>query len=441
MAVTSRLPNISKVTEDPPHWHRKIPKSNMGQMQRLSTKMSSSAELLRMLNRTLPLPSHHTTSRHGLTCDNIRYPNEVVVESAEGEVAATPEKDDDFFSSWDKPSIKRPTPPPSRTATPPVIGRTPSPLTPGAANGAAGNGIARSKSPLSATSTAPVASRTTTSSALRTKAGAPGARKSGVLGAKKGAKLGAKKLGGSEIIDFDEAEKKAKEEAERIAKLGYDPDAENEAGKKDTGKSKIIAPTPTSPASAKGHQRNSSDVERLGLSMNRLGFGQVAGSQPAKAAPKKMGGFGSVGASASVGMFIPAAAWLYWLLIIYLDEDESFAREKFGTQKSISSDEFFGRNQFDPQEQSEARTRLQNFDGATAISSNQYFGREEEEEAPVDMSDYGQLEMTAREFARRFTGTAGEDLENITQALGQGAGKLQDAMRQYVPSVPAIRLY
>ncbi|KAF8544029.1 hypothetical protein BDD12DRAFT_817619 [Trichophaea hybrida] len=324
------------------------------------------------------------------------YPNEVVVETAEGEAAATPEKDDDFFSSWDKPSIKRPTPPPSRTATPPVIGRTPSPLTPGAANGAAGN-----------------VSRTTTSSALRTKTGAPGARKSGVLGAKKGAKLGAKKLGGGEVIDFDEAEKKAKEEAERIAKLGYDPDAESETNKKDTGKSKIVAPTPTSQNSTQGHQRNSSDVERLGLSMNRLGFGQVAGSQPAKAAPKKMGGFGSVGASASV------------------DEDESFAREKFGTQKSISSDEFFGRNQFDPQEQSEARTRLQNFDGATAISSNQYFGREEEEE-PVDMSDIGNLEATAREFARRFAGTAGEDLENLTQALGQGAGKLQDAMRQYV---------
>jgi len=111
------------------------------------------------------------------------------------------------------------------------------------------------------------------------------------------------------------------------------------------------------------------------------------------------------------------------------DDDESFAREKFGQQKAISSDEFFGRNNFDPQAQSEARTRLQGFDGATSISSNQYFGREEEEE-PVDLTDMNNLEGTARELARRLADTAGEDLENITMALGQGADKLQNALKQ-----------
>ncbi|KAI5845359.1 hypothetical protein BZA05DRAFT_148515 [Tricharina praecox] len=341
--------------------------------------------------------------------DAKQHPEEVVVDGGE-EVAATPDKDEDFFSSWDKPAIKRPTPPPSRTATPPVIGRTASPLNPQAAgNGAAGNGIARSKSPLTGTATPPAAPRTTTSSALRTKSGTTGPRKSGVLGAKKG-KLGAKKLAG-EIIDFDEAEKRAKEEADRIAKLGYDPDAEED--QKDKGK--VVASTPTPASAAKGHQRNSSDTERLGLQMNRLGFGQVGGGAgaAAKAAPKKMGGFGSVGASAAQ------------------DDDESFAREKFGQQKSISSDEFFGRNNFDPQAQSEARTRLQGFDGATSISSNQYFGRQEEEE-PVDLTDMNNLEGTARELARRLAGTAGEDLENITMALGQGADKLQNALKQYL---------
>ncbi|KAA8895013.1 hypothetical protein FN846DRAFT_971562 [Sphaerosporella brunnea] len=336
------------------------------------------------------------------------YPNEVVVEGGE-EAAPAADKEDDFFSSWDKPAIKRPTPPPSRTATPPVVGRTPSPLNPGAANG--GNGIARSKSPLSGTTDAPAAPRTTTSSALRSKPGATGARKSGVLGAKKTTKLGAKKIGGGEVIDFDEAEKKAKEEAERIAKLGYDPEAEDAMEKKSMDKGKSVAATPVE-TTAKGHARNSSDVERLGLQMGRLGFGQVAGGPAAKAPSKKMGGFGSTGAAAA-------------------DEDETFAREKFGGQKSISSDEFFGRNNFDPQAQAEARTRLQGFDGATAISSNQYFGREEEDE-PVDLSDYGSLEVTAREFARRFAGTAGEDLENLTAALGQGADKLQNAVRQYL---------
>ena len=61
---------------------------------------------------------------------------------------------------------------------------------------------------------------------------------------------------------------------------------------------------------------------------------------------------------------------------------------------------------------------------------NQYFGREEEEVR--DLTDYSGLEATAREFARRFTGTAGDDLENVTAMLGQGAEKLQDVLRQYM---------
>jgi ADP-ribosylation factor GTPase-activating protein 2/3 len=41
---------------------------------------------------------------------------------------------------------------------------------------------------------------------------------------------------------------------------------------------------------------------------------------------------------------------------------------------------YFGRNDFDPHAVSEAQSRLRDFQGATAISSNQYFGREEDEE-------------------------------------------------------------
>ncbi|KAJ4139130.1 ADP-ribosylation factor GTPase activating protein, ER-Golgi transport [Fusarium oxysporum] len=52
--------------------------------------------------------------------DAQEYPNEVVITDATDDGAATPagEPDDDFFSSWDKPAIKRPTPPVSRTGTP-----------------------------------------------------------------------------------------------------------------------------------------------------------------------------------------------------------------------------------------------------------------------------------------------------------------------------------
>jgi ADP-ribosylation factor GTPase-activating protein 2/3 len=215
------------------------------------------------------------------------------------------EPEDDFFSSWDKPSIKRPTPPISRTATPPVVGRTPSPfLNAGNANGN-GNGIARTSSPLvNVEGTTPAASRITSSAALRKgTATGTGPRKANVLGAKK-TKLGVKKVTG-DVIDFDAAEKKAKEEADRIEKLGYDPEAEEASTKKSaiTTKSadlpKIASPTPVSPGragygSSQGRERTNSELERLGMGMGRLGFGQVGGSKPA-AAQKKMGGFGSVG--------------------------------------------------------------------------------------------------------------------------------------------------
>jgi ADP-ribosylation factor GTPase-activating protein 2/3 len=219
----------------------------------------------------------------------------------DGTSTPTGEPEDDFFSSWDKPSIKKPTPPISRTATPPIVGRTPSPfLNAGNSNGN-GAGIARTASPLVNVEPAPpAASRTTSSAALRNKTTTTGPRKANVLGAKK-TKLGAKKVTG-DVIDFDAAERKAKEEAERIEKLGYDPDAEEAATKKTSIATKsadlpkIVSPTPISP---KGYgsgqrERTNSELERLGMGMGRLGFGQVGGSKPA-AAPKKMGGFGSVG--------------------------------------------------------------------------------------------------------------------------------------------------
>ena len=207
---------------------------------------------------------------------------------------------EDFFSSWDKPAIKRPTPPVSRTATPPVVGRTPSPfLTAGN-----GNGAARSASPLAGSPAAtPAHSRLTSSAALR-KGAASGAapRKANVLGAKK-TKLGAKKVTG-DLIDFDAAEKKAKEEAERIEKLGYDPEAEEANTKKSVSITtaaelpSIASPTPVSPGRAGygsgSRERTNSELERLGMGMGRLGFGQVGGNKPSPAS-KKMGGFGSVG--------------------------------------------------------------------------------------------------------------------------------------------------
>ena len=243
-----------------------------------------------------------------------RYPEEVVITDIAAPTpsgADTPKAEsDDFFSSWDKPAIKRPSNPPSKASTP-QISRSASPFLNPNANG---NGVNRPKSPLAnkedgQNGPTPV-SRAIPSAQVRKSNAAGGPKKTSVLGGKKTQKLGAKKVTAGADLDFEEAEKKAKEEAERIEKLGYDPNAEDadaEEAKKDATvpmkkatTTDIVSPTPLSPgktAGPPGHQRNSSEVERLGMGVARLGFGQVgAKSGAGAAAPRKMG-FGSVGSA------------------------------------------------------------------------------------------------------------------------------------------------
>ena len=125
----------------------------------------------------------------------------------------------------------------------------------------------------------------------------------------------------------------------------------------------------------------------------------------------------------------------------FLDDDEKYARQKFGTQKGISSDEFFGRKDFDPAAQTEAKQRLQGFEGATSISSNAYFGRAEDDIPQADeYGNYGDLEGAARDFVRKFGVTAGDDLENLTTVLGEGATKLQGGCTAFFQSASLMPL-
>ncbi len=117
-------------------------------------------------------------------------------------------------------------------------------------------------------------------------------------------------------------------------------------------------------------------------------------------------------------------------MLTRIGDDEKFARSKFGNQKAISSDEYFSKGSYDANAVQEAKQRLQGFDGATAISSNAYFGRPEEEAT----EEYGDLETAAKDFVRRFGLTAGDDLDNLTQVVGTGASKLQGAIRNYLNS-------
>lgn len=91
---------------------------------------------------------------------------------------------------------------------------------------------------------------------------------------------------------------------------------------------------------------------------------------------------------------------------------------------------YFGRKDYDPNFVSESQSRLQNFQGATSISSNQYFGREEEEEFERTSSDGGMLgdgslsnlEVAARDIVARVM--ANPDVQNVGENIRTSALKV-----------------
>lgn len=118
------------------------------------------------------------------------------------------------------------------------------------------------------------------------------------------------------------------------------------------------------------------------------------------------------------------------------DDAPTTARDRFGGQKAISSDMFFERGAYDPASAAEGRVRLQQFQGATSISSNQYFGREEEEmvaEGSDGLLGDGSLagiETAARDAVTRIM--ANPDVQNLGESLRSGALKVCDPfIRRY----------
>jgi ADP-ribosylation factor GTPase-activating protein 2/3 len=100
---------------------------------------------------------------------------------------------------------------------------------------------------------------------------------------------------------------------------------------------------------------------------------------------------------------------------------------------------YFGRNSYDPAAVNEAQTRLQSFRGATSISSNQYFGREEEEE----LADRGHgesgvlgdgslagLELAAKDAIAKVL--ANPDVQNVGESIRSGALKVCEFLSWYL---------
>ncbi|TFY62618.1 hypothetical protein EVJ58_g3737 [Rhodofomes roseus] len=348
--------------------------------------------------------------------DAAKYPDKVVVEGADA-LSVTPASqggdEDDFFASWNKPATPKSPAFVSQKPAPPVLGRTAStpaggpnpPTSPRTISSSSlrsnsSNGGARPTSKLGAARL----TSSTTSATSTTSAAAPKKSKLGGLGAKKTVAP----------LDFAEAERKAAEEAERIRQLGYDREKEEKEEAERAVAKAAASPLPGSarPQSAKlvpaspapnTPKGNAQDLERLGMGMKRLGFGGVPTPTTSR----------------------PSSA---------VEETSTFARDKFGKQKAISSDMYFGRNAYDPQAVGEAQTRLQSFQGAQSISSNQYFGREDDEE-PLPASHDGvlgdnlsNLEVAARDAFQNVL--ANPDVQRVGEGIRTGALKLADYLAQ-----------
>jgi ADP-ribosylation factor GTPase-activating protein 2/3 len=328
------------------------------------------------------------------------------VEGIEAAVAPKVETEDDFFTSWSKPNTPKSSQPSTpRVSTPPIIGFTPS----------ANSTMNQPASSASVTAPAP---RTISSSA---RIGASASRLNsassvGTTSTVKKSKLG---LGASKTkpVDFAEAERRAREEEEKIKQLGYDREREEreERVKKDADALKLsldlnskVSIGSTNVVTTSNHKLTASTPDpKKSAAFPRLGFGAIPGA----------------GASVAVSATTPKTTTV-------ADDAPTTAREKFGNQRAISSDMFFGRGNYDADQLHEAQTRLQTFQGATSISSNQYFGREEEEGLPRDDHDGGLLgdgSLTGLESAAKDAFAkvlANPDVQNLGENIRVGALKV-----------------
>ncbi|KAJ6540282.1 hypothetical protein B0H19DRAFT_1175357 [Mycena capillaripes] len=366
--------------------------------------------------------------------DRARWGESVVIEgAANAPAAAAAEKEggeDDFFESWSKPSTPRET---SRVGTPvvPVLGRAASVATPPSttpAPASASNGSpASTPAPTPAAST-PVAPKPRLGlAAARGLSSASGGGSGGALklggGSKKG-KLGAQK---STPISFAEAERRAREDEERTKALGYEREVAATAAAAAAPVATPLnsftpaaAPTTTS---TKGRPA----AAAASPSFVRLGFGALpsAASTPS--------------ASSSGGALNPGIN----KTIAADDPDEiRAARDKFGGQKGISSDMYFGRGAYDKEAEAEAQARLKSFSGRTGIGSDEYFGREEGPDGPhspgssyagggamlTEGSSLAGIEASARDVIGRVL--ANPDVQNVGDSIRSGALRLSDYLAQ-----------
>ncbi|KAJ7124004.1 hypothetical protein C8R43DRAFT_1031528 [Mycena crocata] len=373
--------------------------------------------------------------------DRVRYPDGVVVEGAAPSSTPAVEKEgaeDDFFESWSKPSTPRET---SRVGTPvvPVIGRAASTASVGsnlsaasvtsAGSATTANGSNGAATPPKVASPTPVAPRPRMGLAASKGLSSTGSSSGGALklggGSKKG-KLGAQK---ATPISFAEAERRAREDEERTKALGYAREAAAAAAPPVATSLNSFTPAAATPASSSSTTTSKpkfgTPAAAASPTFARLGFGALPSA--AAASSSSSGGALNPGINKSIsgggGRDDP-------------DEPRA-ARDKFGAQKAISSDMYFGRGAYDAASQEEAQGRLKQFAGRTGIGSDEYFGREEDPNALPGGGNNGSvlgdgslagLESSARDAIGRFL--ANPDVQNVGDNIRSGALKLSDYLAQ-----------
>ncbi|KAJ1328608.1 hypothetical protein BSLG_010340 [Batrachochytrium salamandrivorans] len=233
--------------------------------------------------------------------------------------------------------------------------------------------------------------------------------------------LGAKKA--TKVMNFDEAERRAKEEQDRrsreeeLALKRQDMEERQRAlnpyssvGENSSG------PTSFSNRLAYGGSTGAgtgsigdADVTSLGVGVGGLGFG----FDPSSGVPPK-------NADASAGGM-----------------SDADVQKRFGSAKAISSDMYFGRGNFDESESAETRERLTAFQGRSGFGSSDYYERDESKNSGGSTnrgSTYdsnvilSNVSDSARDFASRFVGQASEDLDSVKKMVTAGGSKLGELL-------------
>ncbi|KAK9455482.1 hypothetical protein V1511DRAFT_497860 [Dipodascopsis uninucleata] len=99
-------------------------------------------------------------------------------------------------------------------------------------------------------------------------------------------------------------------------------------------------------------------------------------------------------------------------------------RLQFDNAKSISSDQYFARKEYDPILDEVSQNRLHDFDDATGITSDEYFGRPQNAESPTS-SDYIDR---AKEIAYSLAVQADSELNTVKTFIGNKTSQISSSI-------------